>query len=153
MTTKILPASNRGKYNNEWLNTRYIYSFAHFFDPNRVGFRNLLVINHDIISAKGGFGEHGHRDMEIITIPLTGMISHKDNIGGIGHIKAGAIQYMSAGLGIVHEEMNITNKPCELLQIWIEPKVLGSKPYYLDQQTSWLENVVLFYKLSGEKII
>jgi quercetin 2,3-dioxygenase len=146
MNYKILPANSRGKAEYGWLNATYLYSFSNFYDPNRMGFKNLLVINHDIIGPESGFGMHSHSNMEIITIPLNGTISHEDNTDGSGRIESGNIQYMSAGTLITHSEINKESKPCELLQIWIEPKFQNQKPYYKDQNIGWdkeLNTIVL----------
>jgi redox-sensitive bicupin YhaK (pirin superfamily) len=95
-----------------------------------MGFGPLLVINDDTISAGRGFGMHSHRDMEIITVMIEGELQHQDSAGNSGIIEAGDVQRMSAGTGIMHSEINASEKPCRLLQIWIEPNHQGLEPAY-----------------------
>lgn len=137
MKYKILQSDSLGKADCGWLNATYLYSFSNFYDPKRMGFKNLLVINHDIISPISGFGMHSHSNMEIITIPLEGTITHQDNTGASGRVESGDVQYMSAGTLITHSEINKELYPCKLLQIWIRPKINGQKPYYKDQIIGW----------------
>jgi redox-sensitive bicupin YhaK (pirin superfamily) len=134
MNSEFIPGNTRGGGDYGWLKTHYSFSFANYYDPNRMGFGVLRVINDDFIAGQSGFGEHSHADMEIITIPFTGTLSHKDSSGGDGEIHEGEVQVMSAGTGIVHSEYNHTDAPVELFQIWIEPKNRGIAPRY-DQKT------------------
>lgn len=131
MNTAIHRAGDRGRGDHGWLTTRYSFSFADWYDPNRMGFGKLLVINDDRISADNGFGMHQHRDMEIITIVTSGTLTHKDSLGNAGTVTAGEVQVMSAGTGVAHSEYNAsTTEPLELFQIWILPKKLGIAPRY-----------------------
>ena len=127
---EYIPSDTRGGGDYGWLKTCYSFSFANYYDPMKMGFGTLRVINDDWIGPQSGFGEHEHSNMEIITIPFTGALSHKDSTGGEGNIEAGEVQVMSAGTGVVHSEYNHTDAPVELFQIWIEPRSYGIKPRY-----------------------
>jgi len=128
---KILRKEDRGKASYGWLNARYYFSFANYFNPEWVHFGALRVLNDDIIDASSGFPEHPHDNMEIITIPLSGTVEHKDSMGHTSLIKTGDVQVMSAGKGITHSEFNASStEPLSLLQIWIFPKVKNVQPRY-----------------------
>ena len=127
----IHPSDSRGVANHGWLNSRHTFSFADYYNPERMGFGALRVINDDSVDAAAGFGRHPHRDMEIISIPLEGSLSHQDSEGNSSIIKKGEVQIMSAGTGIFHSEMNAsTSEQVKFLQIWVLPKKLGVKPRY-----------------------
>jgi len=130
---KIRPAAARGHSNQGWLDTYFTFSFANYYDPKHMGFRNLRVINEDWVSAGNGFGAHPHRDMEIITYIIEGELSHRDSTGTEATIKQHDVQRMSAGTGVVHSEYNHSDKPVHLLQIWIMPEADGLQPSYEDQ--------------------
>ena len=118
-----------GHHKLDWLDSRFHFSFAEYYDPDRMGFGPLRVWNDDIIEPGTGFPMHPHRDMEIITYVRHGAISHEDSLGNKGRTEAGDIQVMSAGTGIVHSEYNLeTNDPTTLFQIWIEPNQYNVKP-------------------------
>ena len=124
-------ARARGRFDNSWLNSYHTFSFGEFYDPERMGYRSLRVINEDAVVPAEGFGTHGHRDMEIITYVLAGELAHKDSIGNGSIIRPGEIQRMSAGTGIRHSEMNPSHDaPVHFLQIWIEPHRKGYVPSY-----------------------
>lgn len=124
-------ATERGRGDYGWLTTRYSFSFADWFNPARMGFGKLRVINDDILLPETGFGEHSHRDMEIITIVTKGTVTHKDSMGSIGSVEEGEVQAMSAGTGVRHSEYNNSKtEPLELFQIWIETRARGIKPRY-----------------------
>ena len=126
-------SADRGKSNIGWLDTRYSFSFNRYYDPNYMGFRSLRVINDDRIGPAAGFGRHPHQDMEIITWVLSGELAHEDSTGSKAVLKAGHVQRMSAGTGIVHSECNNSQtEPVHLLQIWIEPNELGIPPRFED---------------------
>lgn len=126
----LIKGETRGGGDYGWLKTRYSFSFANYYDPGRMGFGALRVINDDWIAPQSGFGEHSHNDMEIITIPFMGTLSHQDSTGGKGIIGAGEVQVMSAGTGVTHSEYNHHDEAVELFQIWIEPKSYGITPRY-----------------------
>ncbi|BDD04713.1 pirin family protein [Aureibacter tunicatorum] len=124
-------ANDRGYANFEWLEANYSFSFSNYYNPAKMGFGALRVLNDDSISAGTGFGMHPHENMEIITIPLSGTVSHKDDQGNSGTISRGEIQLMSAGSGIYHSEKNASSKEqLKLFQIWIIPQSENTNPKY-----------------------
>ncbi len=130
----IRRSDERGQANHGWLNTRFTFSFADYYDPNHMGFRSLRVINDDVVSPGGGFDMHPHRDMEIITVVLSGALEHKDSMGNGRVIRPGEVQYMAAGTGVLHSEFNPSEtEPVHLLQIWIKPDAKGAKPDYAER--------------------
>jgi redox-sensitive bicupin YhaK (pirin superfamily) len=136
MTNTILhKADTRGDANHGWLHSRHTFSFANYYDPERVNFGMLRVLNDDIVEAGKGFGTHPHDNMEIISIPLEGDLEHKDSMGNVSLIKHGDVQVMSAGTGITHSEYNKNeDKLVKFLQIWVIPDKQNVKPRY-DQIT------------------
>ena len=130
---RIRPSDARGHANHGWLDTHFTFSFANYYDPRQMGFRDLRVINEDWISAGKGFGSHPHRDMEIITYIIEGELSHRDSTGTEATIKQHDVQRMSAGTGVVHSEYNNSDKPVHLLQIWIMPEADDLQPGYEDR--------------------
>lgn len=127
----IYKANTRGKANFGWLRANYSFSFANYYNPDRIHFGMLRVLNDDEIDGGMGFSPHPHNDMEIITIPLEGKLAHKDSTGGVGEIKAGEVQVMSAGTGVTHSEYNGShNELLRLFQIWIFPKQHHVQPRY-----------------------
>ncbi|PXA05386.1 quercetin 2,3-dioxygenase [Coraliomargarita sinensis] len=118
----------------DWLDSRHSFSFGSHYDPERMGFGPLRVVNDDRVAPGGGFPPHPHRDMEIVSIVLEGELEHRDSLGNGGIIQAGELQYMSAGSGVRHSEFNPSkDKPVHFLQIWIEPSAKGLEPRYADQ--------------------
>ncbi|HNH21213.1 MAG TPA: pirin family protein, partial [Ferruginibacter sp.] len=135
MTTKLYRAADRGTADYGWLKPNYYFSFAQYWDPQKVHFGLLRVLNDDFVAGGGGFPTHPHDNMEIVTIPLTGALQHKDSTGGQGVIKAGDVQIMSAGTGVQHSEFNDSKTdPVTLFQVWVFPKVKNIKPRY-DQRS------------------
>jgi quercetin 2,3-dioxygenase len=133
--TIIHKAETRGDANHGWLHSRHTFSFADYYDPERVHFGMLRVLNDDIVEAGMGFGTHPHDNMEIISIPLEGDLEHKDNMGNVSIIKHGDVQVMSAGTGITHSEYNKNkDKRVKFLQIWVFPDRRNVTPRY-DQIT------------------
>jgi len=129
----IRPSAARGHANHGWLDTHFSFSFANYYDPKHMGFRDLRVINEDWISAGKGFGAHPHNDMEIITYIIEGELSHRDSTGTEATIQQHDVQRMSAGTGVVHSEYNNSEKPVHLLQIWIMPEADDLQPSYEDR--------------------
>lgn len=128
-------ADSRGHANHGWLNSHHTFSFANYYDPDRMGFGVLRVLNDDEVQPGMGFGTHPHENMEIISIPLEGDLRHRDSMGTDGIIKQGDVQVMSAGTGIQHSEMNANrDKLVKFLQIWVFPKERNVAPRY-DQIT------------------
>ncbi len=133
--TILHKAATRGDANHGWLHSRHSFSFADYYDPNRMHFGALRVLNDDQVAEGMGFGTHPHNNMEIISIPLEGDLEHKDSMGNVTVIKNGDIQAMSAGTGVAHSEYNRNkDKPVKFLQIWIIPNQQNVKPRY-DQVT------------------
>jgi len=131
MKTIFHPANQRGFANHGWLQAAHSFSFAQFYDPNKVQFGLLRVLNDDIVAPAMGFGTHGHDNMEIVTIPLRGSLAHKDSLGSVGTITPGEVQIMSAGSGMQHSEFNASETDeVNLLQIWVLPKERNISPRY-----------------------
>lgn len=130
MSLIIHRAAQRGVAEHGWLHSRFSFSFAHYHNAKRMGFGALRVINDDIIEAGMGFGMHPHKEMEIVSIVTKGALEHRDSQGNHGIIKAGEIQYMSAGSGVYHSEHATDNEDTELFQIWIQPNQKGGFPLY-----------------------
>ncbi|MDG1961803.1 MAG: pirin family protein [Flavobacteriaceae bacterium] len=129
---KILhPARSRGHANYGWLEANYSFSFANYFDPSRLQFGQLRVLNDDKIAPGMGFGKHPHQNMEIVTIPLSGALQHEDSLGHSGVVRAGEIQVMSAGHGVEHSEFNASKEDAlTLFQIWIFSDTQNAAPRY-----------------------
>ncbi len=124
-------AGTRGHADHGWLNAHHTFSFANYYDPDRMHFGVLRVLNDDVIAAGRGFSTHPHDNMEIVTIPLSGAVAHKDSMGNSGTVSAGEVQVMSAGTGITHSEMNhYRDKDLRLLQIWMFPRERNVTPRY-----------------------
>ncbi len=136
MENKVLhKAETRGDANHGWLHSRHTFSFANYYNPERMNFGALRVLNDDIVSAGMGFGTHPHQNMEIISVPLSGDLEHKDSMGNIAVIRDRDIQVMSAGTGITHSEYNKNHdKQVKFLQIWVIPNKQNVTPRY-DQIT------------------
>jgi len=136
MSNSILhKADTRGDANHGWLHSRHTFSFANYYNPERMSFGSLRVLNDDVVEAGMGFGTHPHDNMEIISIPLEGDLEHKDSMGNIAVIKHGDIQVMSAGTGIFHSEYNKNkDRSVKFLQIWVYPNKNNVTPRY-DQIT------------------
>ena len=128
---RIRKSEERGHFNHGWLDTHHTFSFADYYDPDHRGFRSLRVINEDFVQPGEGFPTHPHRDMEIITYVIAGSIEHRDSLGNGSIIRAGEIQRMTAGRGVMHSEFNSDkNSVLHLMQIWIRPSQEGLPPAY-----------------------
>ena len=127
-------AAQRGGGQQGWLETFHTFSFAHYYDPKWMGFSDLRVINDDRIAPKSGFGTHSHQNMEIVTYMISGELTHRDSLGNESTLTSGELQRMSAGTGISHSEMNHTDNPVHMLQIWIETEKKGINPDYEQKQ-------------------
>jgi quercetin 2,3-dioxygenase len=159
MKTFIHRAEERGHADHGWLNAHHSFSFANWYDPSKVHFGMLRVLNDDIVAGGQGFGMHPHNDMEIITIILKGSLQHRDNMGNGSVIKPGDVQVMSAGTGVMHSEFNPSpDEEVNLFQLWIFPKEKGIKPRY-DQKTfqyntsNEITTVASGFKKNGELYI
>lgn len=125
-----IPSEERYHAFHSWLSSYHLFSFADYYDPNNMNFGVLRVFNDDSIDGESGFGAHPHSDMEIVTIMLEGELTHKDSIGNTRTMKKGEVQYMSAGTGVIHSEMNHKKEQIHLYQLWFLPKSRGLAPAY-----------------------
>lgn len=131
---KKLPANERGRTRFGWLDSRHSFSFGEYFDADRMGYRSLRVLNDDVVAPGQGFGMHPHRDAEIFTYVISGVVQHRDSLGHEGLITAGNLQYMSAGDGVMHSEFNGSkSEPTHFLQIWLRPNEHGGEPRYAEK--------------------
>jgi redox-sensitive bicupin YhaK (pirin superfamily) len=138
-------SQSRGHANHGWLNAKHSFSFAQWYNPERINFGALRVLNDDIVAPSMGFGKHPHDNMEIITIPLRGSLRHQDSMGFSEVVKAGEVQVMSAGTGIFHSEMNAsTQDDINLFQIWIFPNKQAVTPRY-EQKSYDLKDTEQFF--------
>jgi redox-sensitive bicupin YhaK (pirin superfamily) len=126
----VIKNEDRYEAHHGWLRSYHLFSFADYYDLHNMNFGSLRVFNDDYIDGKNGFGAHPHRDMEIVTIMLTGELSHADTMGNTETIKQGEVQYMSAGTGVMHSEINNSSEQTHLYQIWFMPKERGLTPRY-----------------------
>ena len=130
---KIRKSEDRGYFDHGWLNTYHSFSFARYYDPNFLGFRNLRVINEDIVEGHNGFPDHSHDNMEIISYVVKGKMNHKDSTGSKYTIETQDVQVMSAGTGITHSEFNNYDELVHFFQIWIIPDTQNLKPSYIQK--------------------
>ncbi|MBI4904772.1 MAG: pirin family protein [Acidobacteria bacterium] len=146
----IRKSEDRGHADYGWLDTRHTFSFADYYDPGHTRFRSLRVINEDRVSGGQGFGPHPHRDMEILSYVVSGILEHKDSMGNRAFMKAGEVQRISAGSGIEHSEYNGSPvEPVHFLQIWIMPGKKGVTPDYAERSFGAVEAGKLNLVASG----
>ena len=140
------PSGARGEANHGWLHAKHSFSFAQFFNPERIQFGALRVLNDDVIAPGMGFGTHPHNNMEIITIPLKGALEHKDSMDNIGVVAVDEIQVMSAGTGVSHSEYNKNkDQPLNLLQLWVLPNQQNVVPRYDQKNIKSLKKTNALY--------
>ena len=133
MKAIVHKANTRGYFDHGWLQTAHTFSFADYYDPERVHFGALRVLNDDRIAPGTGFGMHAHRNMEIVSIPLRGGLEHRDSMGHVSVLHKGEVQVMSAGTAVHHSESNLSkDETTEFLQIWVMPEKLNTPPAYQD---------------------
>ena len=148
MNTVLHKANSRGYANHGWLNSYHTFSFANYYNPERMNFGVLRVLNDDTVSAAKGFSKHPHDNMEIISIPLQGDLEHEDSMGNIAVIKEGDVQVMSAGTGIFHSEYNKnTDQEVKFLQIWVFPNAKQVEPRYDQISIRDIEQENAFYQI------
>ena len=152
MKKTIHKAASRGLANHGWLKSFHTFSFANYFNPERMNFGMLRVLNDDIVQPKMGFGTHPHKNMEIISIPISGALSHKDSMNNQRSIEVGEVQVMSAGTGLTHSEFN-DSKTTEtnFLQLWIIPEKNEVTPYYNQKKFEEIERKNKFQTLVSPK--
>jgi quercetin 2,3-dioxygenase len=151
MIRKIL-ANSRYKAEHDWLTTYHLFSFAMYFDRGNLNFGALRVFNDDYIDGENGFGAHQHDNMEIVTIVHEGELTHQDSLGNTGTIRKGEVQYMSAGTGVTHAEVNQEKAPIHLYQIWIMPDEQGLQPQYAQKSFSNIAPNTLVPVASGQNL-
>lgn len=147
---EVRRSQQRGAASFGWLQSRHTFSFASYYDPKQMGFSALRVINDDKVTPGAGFDTHGHKDMEILSMVLSGSIAHKDSTGNVETLPAGEFQLMSAGKGIYHSELNPSDSELlHFLQIWIEPDQLGGSPAYQQKNFGQNEGLTLILSPDG----
>jgi len=151
MKTVLHKASERGVAEHGWLHSRFSFSFADWYEPSRMGFGVLRVINDDVIDPHSGFDRHTHKDMEIITIVTEGAVTHGDSMGNTFSVPVGDVQVMSAGTGVVHSEHNREDSTLKLFQIWISPRAGGLTPRYDQRSFGSVEKNKIELLVSGNE--
>ncbi len=148
---KHYPYKNLGSANHGWLKSKHHFSFAHYYNPSRMGFGKLRVINDDWVEPSAGFPSHSHRNMEIVSFIRSGAITHHDSTGNKGITSTGEVQVMSAGAGITHSEYNRTKEPLTFYQIWIKPNKQNLKPRWESKKFPTQKKTTLTLLASGYK--
>lgn len=145
-----IPAASRFKAEHDWLKTYHLFSFNMYHDRGNMNFGALRVFNDDYINGESGFGAHRHENMEIVTIVHKGTLTHQDSMGNTGQIQAGEVQYMSAGTGVTHAEVNQQTKLIHLYQIWIFPDEQNQQPQYAQKSFVAMPKNQLVAVVSGQ---
>lgn len=148
---KYFKHEEMGHFDHGWLDTYHHFSFGDYYDPARMSFGSLRVVNDDIIDAHTGFPKHPHKDMEIISYVVEGGLSHGDSMGHEETVTRGQVQYMSAGTGVYHSEYNHGDQRVRLLQIWVRPDAKGYQPAYGDYRFEWSDRVNKWLHLVGKE--
>lgn len=147
---ELRKANQRGHANFGWLNSYHSFSFGRYYDPAQMGFSALRVINDDTVAPGAGFDTHGHKDMEILSLVLSGSIAHKDSAGNTEVLPAGEYQLMSAGHGIYHSEFNASaTEALKFLQIWLQPNQFGGQPGYQQKDFGQRDGLTLILSPDG----
>ena len=151
---KKIPCEKMGESNLDWLKSKLHFSFADYYNEKNINFGVLRILNDNIIISNKGFLPHSHRDMEIISYVVNGQVLHKDSIGNEVLLERGHVQYLSAGKGVSHSEINTGNEELRLLQIWILPNKLNHNPIYKSHKFNWEERkdkfLYLVSNINGE---
>ncbi|WOO87883.1 pirin family protein [Mollicutes bacterium LVI A0039] len=145
-------ASKMGSSNHGWLQSRFHFSFADYYNPENMEFGVLRVLNDDIIAANQGFDLHPHNDMEIITYVVNGELTHKDSLGNERTLTRGHVLAMSAGVGIEHSEYNHSDKDLRILQLWVKPNAPALKPHYNDFKYKWKLHANAWHEIVSSEI-
>lgn len=150
MQMALRRSAERGHVNLGWLDSHHTFSFGSYHDPRFMGFGHLRVINEDRVDPGEGFMSHGHRNMEIVSYPVSGALAHRDSTGGEHTIHTGEVQVMRAGRGIQHEEMNASREdPVHFLQIWLLPREANTEPGYAQKDFGRTEGITLVVSPDG----
>jgi redox-sensitive bicupin YhaK (pirin superfamily) len=147
----VIKSEDRYEARHGWLKSYHLFSFADYYDPYNMNFGSLRVFNDDYISGENGFGQHPHHDMEIVTVMLSGELTHTDTMGNKKKIREGEVQYMSAGTGVMHSEVNESKEEVHLYQIWFEPKERGLVPSYNQKNFSLSRKKNLLQKIANSE--
>jgi quercetin 2,3-dioxygenase len=151
MKTVLFPANERGHANHGWLDSYHTFSFASYYDPNKIHYGMLRVLNDDTVAPGMGFGTHPHDNMEIVSIPLEGILEHKDSMGHTQTLRPGEVQLMSAGTGLQHSEYNHSDtEPVKFLQVWVFPKERNIKPRYNQKMFETSDDLKCIVSPTGE---
>ena len=134
---RVIDQNTMGKSERGWLHSTFHFSFAEYYNPDNIQFGALRVVNDDVFDAGNGFGTHPHQNMEIVSYVIDGILTHEDSMGNKRELTRGQIQYMSAGTGVTHSEINFTEDSARFLQIWIVPDKNGHTPNYGDYRFPW----------------
>ncbi len=138
MSPTLYPAASRGATQIGWLDSHHCFSFGNWFDPDRMGIGALRVLNDDLVAAGAGFPPHPHRDMEIVSYVLEGALAHEDSNGNKGIVAAGEVQFMRAGTGVAHSEMNASrSERVHFLQVWFHPRTRSAPPAYGQEKVAF----------------